>query len=67
MKTDERIQRICPKCGAYYTEHPALSRHEGVGYICPDCGVRESHESMGVEIDEQEKILGIIHSRCSAE
>lgn len=67
MKTDEKIQRICPKCGATYTEHPALSRADSSIYICPDCGTREALESMGVDSTEQDKILGIIHSRCSAE
>ena len=31
--------------------------------ICPDCGVREALESIGVDAKEQEEILASIH-RC---
>ena len=61
MKEEERITRTCPICGREYTEHPALSRADGVTLICPDCGTREALESIGVSKEQQDKILGIIH------
>ena len=61
----ERVfeKRTCPKCGRIYTERPALSRHDNDTLICPDCGTREALESMGISIEEQDKILGIIHDK----
>lgn len=57
MKIDEKIQpRKCPRCGNIYRQPPALSRIDGITAICPDCGTREALESMGVEVEEQEKI-----------
>lgn len=53
---------ICPKCGQEYTGRPALSREDGSTMICPDCGTREALDSIGVSSDEQDKIIGIIHS-----
>lgn len=32
----------CPKCDAYYTGYPALSRDDNKTETCPECGVRES-------------------------
>ena len=61
MKTEERVLRTCPICGREYSEHPALSRVDGVTLICPDCGTREALESIGVSKEQQDKILGIIH------
>lgn len=55
--------RICPKCGKAYGGAPALSRKDNKTLICPDCGTRESLESIGVDREEQEKILATIH-RC---
>lgn len=52
---------VCPKCGKAYSEHPALSRIDNTTLICPDCGTREALESIGVEIDEQDKIIDTIH------
>lgn len=54
--------RTCPRCGKRYTGVPALSRMDNKTLICPDCGVRESLESIGVSEEEQEKILSIIHN-----
>ena len=62
MKDEIFKKKICPKCGQVYTAPPALSREDGKTYICPDCGTRESLTSIGVDIEEQEKIIGIIHS-----
>lgn len=61
MKEEERITRTCPICGKEYTEHPALSRVDGLTLICPDCGIREALESIGVKEEERERILEIIH------
>lgn len=54
--------RICPICGKPYTGVPALSRKDNKTFICPDDGVREALESIGVSSDEQEKIIDIIHN-----
>ena len=62
MKHDtERTERICPKCGRTFTEHPALSRADNETLICPDCGVREALESIGIGKAEQEAILEAMH------
>ena len=60
MKNEIREPRICPKCGQSYTEAPAISRVDDT-QICPDCGIREALETLGVSKEEQEKIISIIH------
>ena len=55
------ITGICPKCGQSYKGRPVLSRNDGKTLICPDCGVREALESIGVDVNEQEEILAAIH------
>lgn len=67
MKSDTSTERICPKCGQPYTAHPALSRMDNETLICPDCGTREALESIGISHEEQDKILGIIHTKYNAE
>ena len=67
MKDRVNEPRKCPKCGRTYTDRPALSRSDNSTLICPDCGTREALESMGISIDEQDKILGIIHDKCIPE
>lgn len=62
MEAEEKMPRICPICGHKYTERPALSRADGKTLICPDCGTRQALEAIGVSVEEQEKILSIIHS-----
>ena len=63
MKSDNCTElRTCPHCGAQYGGYPALSRKYPNTQICPDCGTREALESIGVEPEEQEKILETIHS-----
>ena len=57
----QMITGICPKCGQSYKGRPALSREDNKTLICPDCGVREALESIGVGAAEQEEILAIIH------
>lgn len=54
---------VCPKCGKAYHGYPALSRMDNSTLICPDCGVREALDSIGVKPDEQEQILAAIHRR----
>ena len=61
MKTDEQVKRVCPLCGASYTERPAVSRVNNNLLICPDCGIKEALSSLGLSADEQEKIVSIIH------
>ena len=58
---NQMITGICPKCGQSYKGRPALSREDDKTLICPDCGVREALESIGVDINEQEEILAAIH------
>ena len=41
---DSHQIRTCPVCGRMYTDRPALSRREGVGEICPECGQKEALE-----------------------
>lgn len=53
--------RVCPKCRNCYDGIPALAREDGETLICPDCGIRESLESIGIKPPEQEQILKIIH------
>lgn len=55
------VTDVCPKCGQPYKGRPALSRYDVKTLICPDCGVREALESIGVDINEQEEILAAIH------
>ena len=63
MKNDNCTElRTCPLCGAQYGGYPALSRKYPNTQICPDCGTREALESIGIEPEEQEKILQTIHS-----
>lgn len=61
MKHNEIEIKTCPHCGQIYSGAPALSRADNETLLCPDCGTREALESIGVDIDEQEKILETIH------
>lgn len=61
MKEEIRERRICPLCNQKYTERPAISRVDGITPICPDCGTRQALESIGVNVEEQNKILQAIH------
>lgn len=58
---NQLLKGICPKCGLPYEGRPALSRDDGKTLICPDCGVREALESIGVDVKEQDEILATIH------
>ena len=63
MMTDKMTWEVatCPRCGHTYTARPSVSRTDGMTLICPDCGTREALESIGVDTDEQERILDTIH------
>ena len=62
MKSDIRTNgRICPLCEKTYYEPPALSRTDNKTAICPDCGCRQSLISLGIDEEEQNKILETIH------
>lgn len=61
MKSAEKITKTCPLCNVEYHGVPALSRTDNETKICPDCGIRQSLESIGVSSEEQEKIISIIH------
>ena len=52
---------VCPLCGRIYHEHPALSRTDNETPICPDCGIRQALQSIGVNDEEQEQIIDMIH------
>ena len=62
MEPEKVRERICPHCGKEYRCPPAVSRVDNKTLICPVCGTREALESIGVNDDEQEQILEIIHS-----
>ena len=62
-KTKDNVRqiRVCPLCGKTYGEAPALSRTDNETLICPDCGTRQALESIGIDAEERERILSIIH------
>ena len=61
MKDNVRQIRVCPLCGKTYGEAPALSRTDNETLICSDCGTRQALESIGIDAEERERILSIIH------
>lgn len=65
MKNEEYEEKICPNCGQAYTARPALSRKDNKTLICPDCGIREALSDLGIDLEEQEKILEAIHRNMS--
>ena len=68
METKELKVRVCPICGQEYTDHPAISRADNETPICSDCGTRQALESLGIDAEEQDKILDAIHrsmGRCT--
>lgn len=50
-----------PDCERCYHGVPALSRTDNETLICPDCGTRQALQSIGVDAEEQEKIIETIH------
>ncbi len=65
MKNKSHETNICPCCGKAYTARPALSRKDGKTLICPDCGIKEALTGLGIDFEEQEKILETIHRNMS--
>lgn len=65
MKNEEYEEKICPNCGQAYTARPDLSRKDNKTLICPDCGIREALTGLGIDFEEQEKILEAIHRNMS--
>ena len=61
MKETITRTAVCTRCGKVYTDRPAISRVDNKTPICPDCGTRESLESIGIDTIEQDKILRAIH------
>ena len=61
MKRNITRTAVCPLCGRLYHEHPALSRMDNETLICPDCGTRQALQSIGVDAEEQERIIETIH------
>ncbi len=53
--------RKCPVCGQLYAGHPALSRKDNKTRICPDCGTREALDAAGIDKEEQDGIIEMIH------
>ena len=56
-----RLKEPARNADGVYTKVPALSRTDNETLICPDCGIREALESIGISKEEQEKIINIIH------
>ena len=52
---------VCPLCGRLYHGYPAVSRTDNETLICPDCGIRQALQSIGIDPDEQERIIETIH------
>lgn len=53
--------KFCPMCGRAYHERPAVSRTDNKTLICPECGTREALATLGIDADEQDKIIAAIH------
>ena len=67
MKCEHFERKQCPKCGKYYFGHSALSREDNQMAICPDCGTREALMGIGIDNDEIERILDIVHEHTLGE
>ena len=62
MKSDITTNgKKCPLCQKIYYEPFALSRTDNKSEICGDCSVKEALSSLGVDEEEQNKILETIH------
>lgn len=60
MKDNVIRMAVCPLCGKTYHGVPALSRTDNKTLICSDCGTRQALQSIGVDAEEQEKIIETI-------
>lgn len=61
MKDNVIRTAVCPLCGKIYSGAPALSRTDNETLICLDCGTRQALQSIGVDAEEQERIIETIH------
>lgn len=61
MEYQTVIADTCPRCGRIFRGRPALSRVDNKTSICPDCGTREALAFIGVDEEEQEQIVSMIH------
>lgn len=61
MKNNVVRTAVCPLCGRLYHGHPAVSRTDNETLICSDCGTRQALQSIGIDPDEQERIIETIH------
>ena len=48
---------MCGRCGVIFKKPVRVSWKDGRTVLCPDCGVRESLERIGVPGGEKERIL----------
>lgn len=60
MQVRSKETHICPKCGCEYKAPPAISRIDNITPICPTCGTKEALESLGLNEEEQNKIIDVI-------
>jgi len=60
--TMETRIKVCPRCSHPYFGPSALSRADNETQICPDCGTREALATIGIDPEEQEEILRVMHS-----
>ena len=60
--TMETRIKVCPRCNRPYFGPSALSRADNETQICPDCGTREALATIGIDPEEQEEILRVMHS-----
>lgn len=50
----------CPRCGNKYSEYPALSIVDNKTHLCPNCGIRETLDYIGLDPEKQEKVFEAI-------
>ena len=60
MKGNETVRAVCPLCGSFYLGRPSISRDDDTTLICPDCGIKQALESIGIKEIERERILEIV-------
>ncbi len=53
-------EKICPRCGQIYRTRSAIAR-DGSGDICPDCGIFDALDSIGMGKTKQQEILMIVY------
>lgn len=59
MGTVVKLQeRSCPVCGHKYVAHPAISRFDNATLICPECGMRQALETIGItDAPAQDRVI----------